>query len=449
MNMVILLFVMWSTIMLAVGVLFWQIKNRNAKTDDLLVVSTDGGEENNGEVEEGTLDYENQFNKFVDSLLELHRIDIKKRDELLMHRETENETRLSEIEKKHQVEIDEIKELAKKECDELKTRLENRHKEELNKRDIKYVQLDKKLKESNSQWQEKVDKATSDFKKQIEEKEKSYSKEIKEKDNNYKRELERKDKEQQEIIETLKKNYEEEIEKEKENTLDYRKHLEFALEPRKSLLEYASNAVQVVELIQVVVIKAAEMEREGVFDKEGLSYFFKKSIHKFVQSTNSDKIIQAWRCELTLFADSGLYSLSRQSQLKSVFRGQDSVEKQLANFKYRLHQNFMATYASASLIMLQELCSIDRLGGIAVEKKVLDYFRNSKDQLLELLKILEYDVTMVELFSKYQGSSYVNSVKSLSIETISPDAILEVVKIGIRYNGSKEVTEVIVNRVTN
>lgn len=236
------------------------------------------------------------------------------------------------------------------------------------------------------------------------------------------------------------------IKEEKSNTAEYRKHTAFVMEPREEIIDYAKKALDIFQLMRNTRIRAQEMKDKGVFNDENVAYFYQKSMDKFTESVADDITIQAWMAELPLFVKSGLYSTAADAQLRSVLNGQADCVRQLSSLKTRLHHDVMARYASASLVLLQELASLDKLSGVAMDKASLRLFADNQNILLKKLASMGYEVKMVELLSKFKGSDDVKAVNSISINAFQSEAILEVRRIGVRFGGSKEKTEVVINQ---
>lgn len=235
------------------------------------------------------------------------------------------------------------------------------------------------------------------------------------------------------------------IEEEKRKTGEYRRFADFAIEPREMLLSYAQRAVSILELIKEARIKAFDFEQKKFFSDEDVAYFYHKSMNKFVTVTES-KTIQAWLAELPQFAQSGLYSTDKYSQLRSVLGEYKTSQDQIKSFKFRLHHDLMNVYGGAALIMLQELSSLQQLSGVNIDKSIQHYFSSSLQALKEGLINLDYQIVYVDLFTKFTGSDNFKSVGSVAVDAFEKEVVLEVKKMAIRYGASNEKTEVIINR---
>jgi len=235
------------------------------------------------------------------------------------------------------------------------------------------------------------------------------------------------------------------IEEEKKKTGEYRRFADFAIEPREMLLSYAQKAVGLLELIKEARIKAFDFEQKKYFSDEDVAYFYQKSMNKFVAATEN-KTIQAWLAELPQFAQSGLYSTDKYSQLRSVLGEYKTPQDQIKSFKFRLHHDLMNIYGGAALIMLQELSSLQQLSGVNIDKSIQQYFSRSLQTLRDGLINLDYQVVYVDLFTKFTGSDNFKSVGSVAVDAFEKEVVLEVKKMAIRYGVSNEKTEVIINR---
>ena len=330
--------------------------------------------------------------------------------------------------------------------------LEASHHQALADEASKHINVLKEKEEAYKQETDRLNKKhqeeTLGLQKQLTDTKTQYENRIAEKEKTHNKKLQDKDAQHEAEIKDLNSKHAKEIAEEQQNTAEYRKVTEFAKEPRHGAVDYVMKTLDVFKLVRNTRIKAEELEAKGAFNNEDVNYFYKKSMNKFAQMVSDNAALQAWTGELEFFVKSGLYSTANDSILRSVFSGKTTAEEQLANLKSRLHHDVMATYGSSALILLQELSVIDKLSGISVDSSAMKLFADSLSTLKKMLEDMGYQLKMVALLTPFKGSDDVKAVGSVPehIEAFAKEAILEVVKVGIRYGGSKEKTEVIINK---
>lgn len=213
----------------------------------------------------------------------------------------------------------------------------------------------------------------------------------------------------------------------------------------QSIMTYTNN---ILEIIDGTNKKISSMLSEiHKCEDEDLKTVVNEIIVDFMEHVQNEKT-NTWISEMYFLCKTGLFLSSKKLKSNSLLnRFLDVQESPFNNYKYRLHKDFFADYASAVLVLYQKLMYIDKIVETGNAKIIKNHFnKNDYKEILKLIQNIEYKLIEVNLYEEYdENNNNISVVERIGDSRFANGVVIDIRKIGVNYGDSKNKTEIIKN----
>lgn len=295
------------------------------------------------------------------------------------------------------------------------------------------------LKKKNDELQKQyntLDNKKKEVDKKLEGIESKHSNEINELNKKHKDDVERITRKNKDALQKQKDQYEETISV-------YSSHFKIY----KGCGSYTSNACDFFnsldQLLQEQVKLSDKISNKKINDteKDTFNYYFASVTNKYHKAITGLKLDE-YRKEL---ADLNETNMTRTGREVDKILKTSSPSKYVDDLRYRAYDGLFKKLCGASIVLSDDLASLNQLCPSAVSKSDIAVFSDITKSLLKSTRDMGYSPIYVKLFTPYSDYSDISVEKTIELEGTNKKDVVEILEMAVNYGTQKSKTKVSAN----
>lgn len=295
------------------------------------------------------------------------------------------------------------------------------------------------LKEKDEELQKQyktLDNKKKEVDKKLEGIESKHSNEINELNKKHKDDVERITRENKDALQKQTNQYEETISV-------YSSHFKIY----KGCGSYTSNACDFFnsldQLLQEQVKLSDKICNKKINDteKDTFNYYFANVTNKYHKAISGLKLDE-YRKELT---DLNETNMTRTGKEVDKILKTSSPAKYVDDLRYRAYDGLFKKLCGASIVLSDDLASLNQLCPSAVSKSDIAVFSDITKSLLKSTRDMGYSPVYVNLFTPYSDYSDISVEKTIELEGTNKKDVIEILEMAVNYGTQKSKTKVTAN----
>ena len=210
---------------------------------------------------------------------------------------------------------------------------------------------------------------------------------------------------------------------------------------------YTSNACDFLnsldQLLQEQVKLSDKISNKKINDteKDTFNYYFASVTNKYHKAISGLKLDE-YRKEL---ADLNETTMTRTGREVDKILKTSSPSKYVDDLRYRAYDGLFKKLCGASIVLSDDLASLNQLCPSAVSKSDIAVFSDITKSLLKSTRDMGYNPVYVKLFTPYSDYSDISVEKTIELEGTNKKDVVEILEMAVNYGTQKSKTKVSAN----
>lgn len=204
-------------------------------------------------------------------------------------------------------------------------------------------------------------------------------------------------------------------------------------------IEYAKLCVKVISIIHNSIYELDNTIRNFYQTDDDANFFYVRRRMKFMESTSCLEALCMYEPDIRHLAEHGCLFVS--SEVGKAVNTNDKTE--LDSLKYFLYTVLLKNTIGATIILLKELCNMDKYTGVYNIPNI-DNISTLLQELVSYSQRLGYEIIDVDLFKELPLVDEIECIEQtdVALDGLMSGGVYEIVKLAVNYGTYKEKTEV-------
>jgi predicted nucleic acid-binding Zn-ribbon protein len=204
-------------------------------------------------------------------------------------------------------------------------------------------------------------------------------------------------------------------------------------------IEYAKLCVKVISIIHNSIYELDNTIRNFYQTDDDANFFYVRRRMNFMESTSCLEALCMYEPDIRHLAEHGCLFVS--SEVGKAVNTNDKTE--LDSLKYFLYTVLLKNTIGATIILLKELCNMDKYTGVYNIPNI-DNISTLLQELVSYSQRLGYEIIDVDLFKELPLVDEIECIEQtdVALDGLMSGGVYEIVKLAVNYGTYKEKTEV-------